>query len=286
LSSIYISGLFGARSLLDFFRNADNVVTLVVFRKREIRCAGMRLLGYLMSLKGKVAIVTGATGALGSVVVKALLEQCARVVSTYRSEERQKELVGFVEGAGALLTGAEVDVTNETSVQALLQKVIEMHGRVDILLNIVGAYKGGTDIASTKESDWDFMMDTNLKSAFLCCKAVLPYMMKQNYGKIVSVASRTAVEKRFRSGSGAYCVSKAGIIVLTETIAEEVKKYDINVNCIMPRTIDTPDNRRNLPEADSSKWVKPEEIAKVILFLTSDDSRVISGASIPVYGKA
>ncbi len=239
-----------------------------------------------MSLKGKVAIVTGATGALGSVVAKALLEQGAHVVSTYRSEEKQKELVGFVEGAGALLTGVEVDVTNETSVQALLQKVIEMHGRVDILLNIVGAYKGGTDIASTKEGDWDFMMDTNLKSAFLCCKTVLPYMMKQNYGKIVSVASRTAVEKRFRSRSGAYGVSKAGIIVLTETIAEEVKKYDINVNCIVPSTIDTPDNRRNLPEADSSKWVKPEEIAKVILFLASDDSRVISGASIPVYGKA
>jgi NAD(P)-dependent dehydrogenase (short-subunit alcohol dehydrogenase family) len=111
-------------------------------------------------------------------------------------------------------------------------------------------------------------------------------MLSQNYGKIVNVASRTAIEKRYRSKSGAYAVSKAGIIVLTETIAEEVKKYDINVNCIMPSTIDTPDNRRNFPEADFSKWVKPEQIANVIIFLVSDDSKIISGASLPVYGKA
>lgn len=154
------------------------------------------------------------------------------------------------------------------------------------MLNIVGAYRGGVDVANTKESDWDFMMEVNLKSAFLCSKAALAYMMRQNYGRIVNVASRTAVEKRFRSKSGAYAVSKAGIMVLTETVAEEVKKYDINVNCVMPSTIDTLDNRRNFPDADFSKWVKPEQIAGVILFLVSNDSKVISGVSIPVYGKA
>jgi len=239
-----------------------------------------------MSLKGKVAIVTGATGALGSVAAKALVEQGARVISTYRSEEKQRELVKFVGDAGTLLTGVQVDVTDESRVQALVQDVLEKHGRVDILLNIVGAYRGGADVAGTKASDWDFMMNTNLKSAFLCCKAVLPHMMKQNYGKIVSVAARTAVEKRFRGKSCAYAVSKMGVIVLTETIAEEVKKYDINVNCVMPSTIDTPDNQRNLAGADFSKWVKPEEIVKVMLFLASDDSRVVNGASVPVYGKA
>jgi NAD(P)-dependent dehydrogenase (short-subunit alcohol dehydrogenase family) len=239
-----------------------------------------------MSLKGKVAVVTGATGALGRVVVKTLLENGAYIVSTYRSEDKQRELVEFVGETKRLLTGVQTDVTDELSVQALLRKVVEKYGRIDILLNIVGAYKGGADIANTKESDWDFMMNVNLKSAFLCSKAALQYMMKQNYGKIVSVASRTAVERRFRSKSGAYAVSKAGVIVLTETIAEEVKKYDINVCCIMPSTIDTLDNRRNFPEADSSKWVRPEDIAKVMLFLVSDDSKTISGASIPVYGKA
>lgn len=239
-----------------------------------------------MSLKEKVAVVTGATGALGRIVTKALLEHGAHVISTYREEGKRSELLDFLGKTSAMVTSVQTDVTNESSVQALLQNVIDKHGRVDFLLNIVGAYKGGTDIASTKESDWDFMMNVNLKSAFLCCKATLPHMIRQNLGKIINVSSRTAVEKRFRSKSGAYAVSKAGIIVLTETIADEVKKYDINVNCIMPSSIDTPDNRRNLPDADFSKWVKPEEIVKVILFLLSDDSKTVSGASVPVYGKA
>jgi NAD(P)-dependent dehydrogenase (short-subunit alcohol dehydrogenase family) len=239
-----------------------------------------------VSLNDKVAIVTGATGSLGSVVVKALLDQGVNVVTTYRSEEKQNGLDDFVGEVGSKFTSVQVDVTSESSVQALFQKVIDKYGRVDILLNLVGAYSGGSEIANTKESDWDYMMDVNLKSAFLCSKTALPYMTGQNYGKIVNVSARTAVEKRFRSRSGAYAVSKAGIIVLTETIAEEVKKYDINVNCIMPSTIDTPNNRRSFPDGDFSKWVKPEQIAKVILFLVSDDSKIISGASVPVYGKA
>jgi NAD(P)-dependent dehydrogenase (short-subunit alcohol dehydrogenase family) len=240
----------------------------------------------LVSLNGKVAIVTGATGSLGRVVVKALLDQGVSVVTTYRSEEKQNGLDEFVGKVGSKFTSVQTDVTSESSVQALFQKVIDKYGRVDILLNLVGAYSGGSEIANTKESDWDYMMDVNLKSAFLCSKTALPYMTGQNYGKIVNVSTRTAVEKRFRSKSGAYAVSKAGIIVLTETIAEEVKKYDINVNCIMPSTIDTPNNRRSFPDGDFSKWVKPEQIAKVILFLVSDDSKIISGASVPVYGKA
>ncbi len=233
----------------------------------------------------KVAVITGATGALGRVVVKAFLDQGTRVVSTYRSEEKKNQLVDFLGEADALMS-VKTDVTNEADVQGLFRKVIAKYGRVDFLLNIVGAYKGGTEIANTKEEEWDSMMSINLKSAFLCSKAALPHMLRQNYGRIINVASRTALEKRYRSKSGAYAVSKAGVVVLTETIAEEVRKYDINVNCILPSTIDTPDNRQILPEADFSKWVKPEQIAKVLLFLVSEDSNTISGASIPVYGKA
>jgi NAD(P)-dependent dehydrogenase (short-subunit alcohol dehydrogenase family) len=239
-----------------------------------------------MSLNGKVAVVTGSTGALGRVVVKTLLDNGVRVVSTYRSEDKQRELADFVGETKGMLTSIQADVTDESSVQALFQKVIREHGRVDILLNIVGAYKGGADMANIRLSDWDFMMNVNLKSTFLCCKAALPQMMIQNFGKIVNVAARTAFEKRFRSKNGAYAVSKAGVIVLTETIAEETKKFDININCIMPSTIDTPDNRQNFPDADFMKWVKPEQIANVILFLASEDSKTISGACIPVYGKA
>jgi len=239
-----------------------------------------------VSLKEKVVVVTGATGALGNAVAKTFLDEGAHVVSVYRSEEKLKELEDFLGETKGMFSSVQADVVDEVSVQSLFQKVLQQQGRVDVLLNIVGGYRGGADIANTSVSDWDFMMDLNLKSVFLCSKAVLPYMMRQNYGKIVNVASRTAVEKRYRSKSGAYAVSKAGVIVLTETIAEEVRKYDINVNCVMPSTIDTPENRRNLAGADSSKWVKPEHIAKVLAFLSSDDSRTINGAYIPVYGKA
>lgn len=239
-----------------------------------------------MSVEEKVVVVTGATGALGRVVAKTFLDEGAHVVSVYRSEEKLKELEVFLGETGGMLSSVQADAVDEVSVQSLFQKVIQQQGRVDILLNIVGGYKGGADIANTTVSDWDFMMDLNLKSMFVCSKAALPYMMRQNYGKIVNVAARTAVEKRYRSKSGAYAVSKAGVIVLTETLAEEVKKYDINVNCVMPSTIDTPDNRQNLAGADSSKWVKPEHIAKVLVFLSSDDSKTINGACIPVYGKA
>lgn len=239
-----------------------------------------------MSLKKKVAVITGATGALGRVVTKILLENGAYVVSTYRDEKGRMGLIEFLGELRDNLTGVETDVTSEKSVQNLFQKAIEKHGRVDILLNIVGAYISGDEIADTKESDWDLMMNINLKSAFLCSKTALTFMIKQNYGKIVSVAARPAVEKRWRVKSGAYAISKAGVVALTETIAEEVKKYNINVNCVMPSTIDTPANRRNFPDSDFSKWVDPENVAKVILFLVSDDSKVTSGASIPVYGKA
>lgn len=207
-------------------------------------------------------------------------------MSTHRGEDKLKELIDFVGSSKDRLVSVQTDVTNENSVQALFQQVISQYGRVGILLNIVGGFKGGEEIVNTKVNDWDFELNINLKSAFLCSKAALSYMIRQNYGKIMSVSSRTAAEKRYRVKDGAYAVSKAGIIVLTETMAEEVKKYDINVNCILPSTIDTPDNRRNFPNADFSKWVKPEQVAEVMLFLVSDESRAISGASIPVYGKA
>jgi len=237
-------------------------------------------------LQNKVALVTGATGALGRTVTKRLLENGAKVVISYRTQERLDDLLQFVEPLKSNVTGVQADVTDEPSVRNLVERAIEAHGRIDFLLNIVGAYSGGTDVANTDESQMDFMMNVNLKSAFLCAKTVLPHMVKENYGKIISVSSRTAVEKHRRAKSGAYAISKAGVIVLTETIAEEVKSHAINVNCVMPSTIDTPDNRRNFPKADFSRWVDPREIAEIIVFLLSDASKVISGACIPVYGKA
>jgi len=241
----------------------------------------------MLMLENKVAAVTGATGALGRVVTKTLLEKGAKTVVFYRSDAKLAELLGFVgKDFQDKVTAIKGDVNNAGNVRDFVQKTVEKHGRVDFLLNIAGAWGGGKDVANTDEQTWDFMMNLNLKSVFLCCKAVLPFMIKQNYGRIVSVASRAAVEKRWRAKSAAYAVSKAGVVVLTEAIAEEVKDYNINVNCILPSTIDTPANRRDLPKADFSKWVNPKDIAEVIVFLLSGASEIISGASVPVYGKA
>jgi NAD(P)-dependent dehydrogenase (short-subunit alcohol dehydrogenase family) len=237
-------------------------------------------------LKDKVALVTGASGALGSAVVKLLLDQGALVVAAYRNAQKFKELAESTGEGKTALSGVEADVTLETGVERLLGEAIRKHGRVDVLLNLAGGYLGGQEIAQTQEKDWDFLIDLNLKSAFLCSRAVLPFMMKENYGRIVSVAARPAVEKKGRVKSGAYAVSKAGVVVLMETIAEEVKKFNITANCIVPSTIDTPENRRDIPAGDFSKWVKPEDIAAVVLFLASEFASVTSGAAIPVYGKA
>ena len=241
---------------------------------------------HLESLKGKIVLVTGATGGLGRVVVKCLLETAAVVAAVYRDEARFQDLLAFVGGAQESLTGFKADVTLEKSVGDMVEAVMRRHGRIDVLLNLVGTYRGGVDISTTGVNDWDFLMGTNLKSAFLCSKAVLPAMMKADSGRIVCVAARPAVEKKGRAKSGAYAVSKAGVVILTETIAEETRKFGITANCILPGTIDSPDNRKSFSGADFSKWVKPEEIAAVLLFLISDGSSIVSGASIPVYGKS
>ena len=234
----------------------------------------------------KVVLVTGATGGLGRVVVKLFLEAGETVAAVYRDEARFKELVAYAGGERDTLRGFRADVTLETSIRGMVEAVVERYGRIDALLNLAGGYRGGADIAGTGEDDWNFLMLTNLKSAFLCSKAVLPVMMKAESGRIVFIAARPAVEKKGRTKAGAYAVSKAGVVTLTEAIAEEGRKFNIAANCLLPGTIDTPGNRVNLPAADFSKWTRPQDIASVLLFLVSEAALIVSGASIPVYGKS
>jgi NAD(P)-dependent dehydrogenase (short-subunit alcohol dehydrogenase family) len=243
-------------------------------------------MGSRPSLEGKIVLVTGATGALGRIVTRRFLESGAVVAAAYREEVKFRELVDFVGGVKETFIGFKADVTSEAEVGAMVKGLLGRHGRIDALLNLVGTYRGGSEIAATGEDDWDFLMRTNLKSAFLCCRAVLPAMMKAGAGRIVCVGARPAVENKGRAKSGAYAVSKAGVVVLTETIAEETRKSGVTANCIVPGTIDTPKNRTAIAGADPSKWADPEAIAEILLFLVSDASSVTSGAVIPVYGKS
>ena len=182
------------------------------------------------------------------------------------------------------VTTIAADLTVEAEVQYFFRTVLDEFGHVDILANIAGGFYGGVPVAETDVAKWEFMMDLNLKATFLCCKAVLPQMIERRYGKIVNVSARAGLSGI--AGLGAYCASKSGLRVLTESIAEEVKDSGINVNSILPSIIDTPANRKAMLDEDHSRWVSPSDIAKVVLFLTSEDSAIINGAAIPVYGRA
>lgn len=235
------------------------------------------------TLKDKIAIVTGGTGALGKAITIAFLEGGAKVVCTYIVDKEKKECLSLTKKHKDKIVFIRADVTKENDVVDMITDTTRKFKRVDILVNVVGGF-AFSHIKDTDEKTWDLMMNLNLKSVFLCSKYVLPRMIEQNYGKIVNISSRPALKGS--AGVGAYSASKAGVLNLTETIADEIKDYEINVNAVLPSTIDTPGNRRDMPEADFAKWVKPEEIARVIVFLSSDDSKPISGAGIPVYGKA
>jgi NAD(P)-dependent dehydrogenase (short-subunit alcohol dehydrogenase family) len=161
---------------------------------------------------------------------------------------------------------------------------MQRFGRIDILLTLVGGYVGDLPVTQLSEATWDHMMSLNLKSAFFCCKHVVPVMQRSGGGRIVTVSSRAAI--KVFPGISAYAVAKAGILTFTETLASEVLKDNITVNAILPSVIDTPANRKAMPGADYFAWVKPEEIARVLLFLCSDASREITGAAIPIYGRA
>jgi len=226
----------------------------------------------------KIVLVTGGTGALGRAITAAFIASDAKVVSSYVIDrEIEKENKAAVE----LI---KTDVTKEEEVAKLVLSVISKYGRIDVLVNVVGGYLGGKSVSELDEKEWDLMMTMNLKSAFLISKHVIPQMVSAKYGKIMHVSSRTGLKS---SGyDSAYASSKSGLIRLVESLSEEVKESNINVNCIMPSTIDTEANRRAMPTADHSKWVKPQDLANVVLFLCSNEANVITGAAIPTYGIA
>jgi NAD(P)-dependent dehydrogenase (short-subunit alcohol dehydrogenase family) len=210
-----------------------------------------------------VAVVTGVTGGLGP-AVKPALEQAGYTV--------------------AGISRREADVTREAEVNAAIERIVQQHGRVDALVNVAGGFGGGQPVHETDVSLWDRMLALNLTSAFLCCRAVIPHMLAAGHGRIVNVSSRTALQPA--AGLSAYNVSKAGVISLTDTLAAELRGTDVTANAVLPSVIDTPSNRAAMPNADFSQWVKPDQIAAVIVDLVSDRWGIVSGARIPVYGSA
>ena len=234
------------------------------------------------AFSGRVVVVAGGTGGLGRAVSLAFLGEGANVVVTYR---KQEELAALTTAAGAndgRLDGHEVDVTDEAAVLRLIESVLERHGRVDALVNAVGSYSGGKKLWEQDAKTLDRMLDLNLRSGYTLLRVVVPTMLAQGHGAIVNVAGRAALDHA--AGIGAYAASKAAALAMMESLDADLKATGVRVNSILPGVIDTDANRKAMPKADFGKWSKPQDIARVVLFLCSEDSRVIRGAAVPVYG--
>jgi NAD(P)-dependent dehydrogenase (short-subunit alcohol dehydrogenase family) len=233
---------------------------------------------------GNSALVAGGTGGLGRAVSLAFLEAEAHVIVTYRKQEEFSALQKASGQHASRLSGRQIDVTDESAVRQLIESVVAKHGGLDILVNTVGAYAGGLKLWETKPSVFETMLALNLRSGYVLSAAVVPTMLKQQRGSIVNIASKAAVDHA--AGASAYAASKAAALAMMDSLAEDLRGTGVRVNSILPSIIDTEPNRRAMPNADFSKWPKPEDIAKVILFLCSNDAMLIHGAAIPVYGNA
>ncbi len=232
-----------------------------------------------MDLSNTVAIITGAAGNLGAAVAARFRSAGARIALVDHSPDRLAR--SHEAGPDCLLLGG-VDLTAEDNVQGMAAAARDHFGRIDALVHTVGGFRGGTPVEDEPLSTWDRLMTVNLHTTVLACRAVLPSMRDQGGGAIVTVSAGAALSAP--AGLAAYSAAKAAVLRLTESLAAEVKAQGIRVNSVLPSTIDTPQNRQAMPDADPSAWVRPGEIADVIAFLVSDAGRAVTGAAIPVTG--
>jgi len=190
----------------------------------------------------------------------------------------------LVEAEGSSLEGYAVDVTDEAAVAKLVDGIVERHGRLDCMVNAVGGYAGGIKLWEMETKVFEQQLALNLRAGFVLARAAARVMVKQGSGAILNVASKAAVDHG--AGAAAYAASKAAAVAMIDCLAADLKGTGVRANSILPSIIDTPANRKAMPKADFSKWPKPEEIARVILFLCSDEAKLIQGASLPVYGES
>ena len=227
-------------------------------------------------MKDKIVLITGANGGLGRYITDAFLKAEALVVGTSHSIDANAFSHGkFVARAS--------DLTDCASAEALIRSIVEEFGKIDILIHTVGGFAGGKSIAETTNETFERMLTLNFRTAFYLFRSAIPLMRKSGNGRIIAIGSRAAVESS--SYSAAYAASKAALVSLIKSAAAENNNSGITINAVLPETIDTPQNRINLPYADFSKWVSPEKIAETVLWLSSDAASHTNGALIPVYGR-
>ena len=228
--------------------------------------------------------MAGGTGGLGRAVALRFLEDSCATIVTYRGQEEFDALKGAAQTRAQSLEGNVVDVTDEYAVRKLAETILAKHKRIDVLVNAVGAYAGGVPLWETDAGVFERMFALNVRSGYVLSRVVVPVMLQQGKGAVVNVASRAAVDHA--AGASAYAASKAAALAMMNSLAADLKGTGVRVNSVLPSIIDTEANRKAMPRADFTTWPKPEDIARVIAFLCSDEAKLIHGAAVPVYGKS
>ncbi len=238
----------------------------------------------MSSLQDKVVIITGAAGNLGRAVAAHVQAQGARMVLVERSVEHLKTAFGGLTNSTQHWLAGGVDMVDPQAVNAMAAEAHKRFGRIDGLVNTVGGFRGGKPVHEADLAEWDFLYDLIVRTTLNGCRAVIPYMLGLQRGSVINIGSRNVFQGS--PNYAAYSAAKTAVLRLTESLAGELKTRGINVNCVLPGTIDTPQNREAMPKADFSTWVPPEDLAHVIAFLLSDDARSVTGAAVPVYGRS
>jgi NAD(P)-dependent dehydrogenase (short-subunit alcohol dehydrogenase family) len=231
-----------------------------------------------MSFENRCVMVTGASGNLGKAVAAAFAERGARLVLLDRQADALSAAFGALKDAALM----PCDLLDRGQTQAALDKAVHRFGRLDILCHLAGGFRMGEDVHETADSTWEFLFDINVRALVNVAHSVVPHMIGRGGGKIVNVGAYAA--QKGVAHMGAYCASKSSVIRLTEAMSAELKEKNINVNCVLPTILDTPENRAAMPDADPARWVSPQALAEVIVFLASDAARALHGAAVPVTG--
>ncbi|MFQ5522252.1 MAG: SDR family NAD(P)-dependent oxidoreductase [Acidimicrobiia bacterium] len=232
----------------------------------------------------KTFILTGGTGGLGTALVRRLIDGDYRLAVSYLLPEEAARFEEEFEVDEERLSLTRVDCTNAEAANAFVKQVVERWGPIHGLCSLVGGWAGGRDVDETDDVRFERMLDLNLRSAFYAVRAAVPHLKKTGWGRIVLVGSRGAVD--YPEGQAAFNIAKAGVVALGKTVAQELYDTGVTANVLMPSVIDTPATRAAMPYADYVNWPTPDEIAAVAQFLLSEDSGVMNGALVPVYGRA
>jgi NAD(P)-dependent dehydrogenase (short-subunit alcohol dehydrogenase family) len=232
-----------------------------------------------MSSPASTVVVTGASGNLGRAVAAGFAARGANLVLI---ASRRESLASTFGSEDATRLFAPADLRERAEVDAAVRAAVERFGRIDVLCNIAGGFRMGAPVHETPDADWDFLFEINVRSLLNMVRAVVPHMLAAGGGRIINVGAHAALKGVAQMG--AYCSAKSAVIRITEAMAAELREKNVNVNCVLPTIIDTPENRAAMPKADPARWVSPDDLAKVFLFLASDEARAMHGAAISVSG--